>query len=66
MRPWGIEDVRIVGDIVIGSLLANGLRLIVVKAFIEPTAVYLGRKAYRQADKALGGALPDWIPPNDQ
>ena len=56
---WGWDDLRIVGDIVLGSLLAGGLRLVVLKAFIEPAAVFLGQNAYKQVDKALGGRLPD-------
>lgn len=56
---WGWDDLRIVGDIVVGSLLTSGLRLVVAKAFLEPAAVFLGQKAYKQADKALGGRLPD-------
>jgi hypothetical protein len=56
---WGWDDLRIVGDIVLGSLLAGGLRLVVLKAFIEPAAVFLGQKAYKQVDKALGDRLPD-------
>lgn len=62
MISWGLDDVRIVGDIVVGSLLASALRLIVTKAFLEPLAAHVGRQAYRKADKALGGVLPDWIP----
>jgi hypothetical protein len=56
---WGWDDLRIVGDIVVGSLLASGLRLVVAKAFIEPAAVFLGQSAYKRADRALGGRLPD-------
>jgi hypothetical protein len=56
---WGWDDLRIVGDIVLGSLLTSGLRLVVAKAFLEPAAVFLGQKAYKQADKALGDRLPD-------
>ena len=63
---WGGDDVRIVGDIVVGSLLASGLRLIVVKAFLEPAAMFIGREAYRRADRALGDRLPDWVPPDHQ
>jgi hypothetical protein len=50
-----------VGDIVLGSLVAGGLRLVVLKAFIEPAATFLGQRAYRQADKALGDRLPDFF-----
>lgn len=60
---WGLDDVRIVGDIVVGSLLASGLRLVVLKAFLEPAATFIGQQAYRRADAALGDRLPDWIPP---
>jgi hypothetical protein len=63
MPTWTGDDVRIVGDIIVGSLLAGGLRLVVMKAFLEPAAVFIGRVAYRRADVALGGRLPDWITP---
>lgn len=43
---WSLDDVRIVGDIVVGSLLANALRLVVLKAFLEPAAAFIGRYAY--------------------
>jgi hypothetical protein len=33
---WGWDDVRIVGDILIGSLLASGVRLVVVKTILKP------------------------------
>ena len=63
MPTWTGDDVRIVGDIIVGSLLAGGLRLVVMKAFLEPAAMFIGRVAYRRADAALGGRLPDWISP---
>lgn len=56
---WGADDIRIVGDIIAGSLLAGALRLIVLKAFLEPVATYIGQTAYRRADQALGNRLPD-------
>jgi hypothetical protein len=59
---WGWDDLRIIGDIIAGSLLAGALRLIVLKAFLEPVAAYIGQQAYRRADKALGDRLPD-LPP---
>lgn len=58
---WTWDDLRIVGDIVMGSLLAGGLRLIVLKAFIEPAATFIGQKAYRHADRVLGDRLPDFF-----
>jgi hypothetical protein len=59
---WGWDDLRIIGDIIAGSLLAGALRLIVLKAFLEPVAAYIGQQAYRRADKAMGDRLPD-LPP---
>ena len=59
---WSWDDLRIIGDIIAGSLLAGALRLIVFKAFLEPVAAYIGQQAYRRADKALGDRLPD-LPP---
>ena len=56
---WGWDDLRIIGDIIAGSLLAGALRLIVFKAFLEPLATYVGQQAYRRADLALGDRLPD-------
>ena len=53
------DDVRIVGDLVVASLLASGLRLVVIKAFIEPAAVWLGQRGYRRLDAATGDRLPD-------
>jgi hypothetical protein len=54
-------DLHLVADVVIGTLLAGGLRLILLKAFLEPAAAFLGQRAYRRADEALGDRLPDWI-----
>jgi hypothetical protein len=59
---WGWDDVRIVGDILIGSLLASGVRLVVVKAFLEPAAVFIGQRAYRGVDRLSGDRLPDLFP----
>jgi len=59
MIHWSRDDVRIIGDIIAGSLLAGALRLIVVKAFLEPAALFVGRHAYRRVDDAMGGRLPD-------
>ena len=56
---WGWDDLRIIGDIIAGSLLAGALRLIVLKAFLEPIATYVGQQAYRRADRALAGRLPN-------
>jgi hypothetical protein len=52
------EDGRIIGDIVIASLLASGLRLIVMEAFIKPAAIWAGRRGWHALDWALGGRLP--------
>lgn len=61
MPTWGADDVRIVGDIIVGSLLAGGLRLVVIKAFLEPAAVFIGQTIYRRADQLSGDRLPDWF-----
>jgi hypothetical protein len=52
------EDGRIIGDVVIASLLASGLRLIVMEAFIKPAAIWAGRRGWHALDWALGGRLP--------
>jgi hypothetical protein len=52
-------DLHTVADVVIGSLIAGGLRLVLLKAFIEPAAVFIGRGAYRRVDEVLGDRLPD-------
>jgi hypothetical protein len=59
---WGLDDVRIVGDIVLGSMLASFLRLVIAKAFLEPVATWAGQEAYRRADAMSGDRLPDWVP----
>lgn len=61
---WGWDDLRIIGDIIAGSLLAGTLRLILFKAFLEPAATFIGQSAYRRADRMLGDRLPDWVPPS--
>jgi hypothetical protein len=56
------DDTRIVADIVVGSLLARWLpaavKLIALKAFIEPAAVWAGRSKYRWLNQLAGGRLP--------
>lgn len=58
---WGLDDVRIIGDIIAGSLLANGVRLVVLKAFLEPAAAFIGKYAYNRADALSGDRLPDFF-----
>jgi len=53
------DDGRIITDIVLGSLLANGVRLIVLKAFLEPAAFWAGRHGWHFLDRLLGDRLPD-------
>ena len=66
MSHWNADDVRVVADIVAGSLLASLLRLIVLKAFLEPAAMWAGQFAYRRADAVLGDRLPDLFTPDHQ
>lgn len=61
MPHWTGDDVRIVGDIIFGSLLAGVLRLVVVKAFLEPAAIFVGQTIYRRADQLSGDRLPNWF-----
>ena len=56
---WTVDDLRIVGDVVMASLIGGALRLILLKAFIEPAATWLGQKGYQRLDKATGDRLPD-------
>jgi hypothetical protein len=41
------------------KVVEAGIILILVKAFIEPTAVKVGQFIYRKLDDSLGGKLPD-------
>lgn len=58
---WTLDDIRIVGDIIVGSLLAGGIRMVILKAFLEPAATFIGQQAYRRVDVAVGDRLPDWF-----
>lgn len=53
------DDSRIITDIVLGSLLASGVRLILLKAFLEPAAFWAGRRGWHTLDRLLGDRLPD-------
>jgi hypothetical protein len=64
MAHWSGDDLRIIGDIVAGSLLVKILQLIAMKAFIEPIATRVGQSAYRRVDAASGDRLPDLFPPS--
>lgn len=58
---WGGDDIRIIGDIVVGSLLAGAVRLVIVKAVFEPVAIWIGQMACRKIDDAVGDRLPDLL-----
>ena len=57
------DDTRLIADVVIGALLGRWLppvlRLIALKAFIEPAAAWAGQAPYHWLDRLLGGRLPD-------
>lgn len=53
------DDARIVGDVLIGSIVAGGLRLILLKAFLEPIAAAAGRRGWAWADRLMGDRLPN-------
>lgn len=59
MIHWGLDDIRIVGDIVVGSLLASILRLIIDEGLFKPAARWAFRAGYEGADRMAGGKLPD-------
>lgn len=54
---WG--ELRLIVDFMLANLFLRVLRLIATKAFLEPLAVWAGRKGYKWADKMAGGKLPD-------
>jgi len=51
------DDGRLIADIVIGSFVASGLRLIAQKAFLEPAAAWAGQTGLKKAWQLLRGAL---------
>lgn len=53
------NDGRIIADIVLASLLASAVRLIVLKAFLEPAAIWAGRRGWHFIDRLMGDRLPD-------
>lgn len=54
-----MSDLRLIADFMLANLLLRILRLIVTKTFLEPFAVWAGRKGYKWVDKLAGGKLPD-------
>lgn len=53
------HDIVTIFDVAIGSLVAGGVRLIVLKSFLEPAAFWAGRKGWHFLDWALNDRLPD-------
>lgn len=60
-QQWLIDEARLTVAIALASLIANGVRLVFVKAFLEPAAAWIGRYAYRRVDELSGDRLPDWF-----
>jgi hypothetical protein len=65
---WGSDDVRLILDLLgfqavfaVVKRFGPALRLWVMEAYIKPALVFIGQKAYRKADDAMGGALPDFL-----
>lgn len=52
-------DARVIGDVLLATLLAPVVRMIAMKAFIEPAAAWAGRRGWRIIDQALNDRLPD-------
>lgn len=57
---WLADEARLTAAITFASLLASGLRLIIMKAFLEPAAVFIGRTIYRRANHLAGNQMPNW------
>lgn len=53
------NDARIIGDIVLASILASAVRMLLVETFIKPGLIWLGQRGYRIADWVFGDRLPD-------
>ena len=54
-----MTDLHVVVDVLLASLLAPALRLIVMKAFLEPAAGWAGRRGWDALDRLLHDRLPD-------
>ena len=59
---WLVDEAQLTVAIAGASLIASVIRLVALKAFIEPAAVFIGQVAYRKADKLSGDRLPDFFP----
>jgi hypothetical protein len=59
----GSDDTRLVLDVVLGSIaarwIAAALQLVILKAFIEPLAIWAGRSPYQWLDRLLNDRLPN-------
>lgn len=57
------NDTRIITDIVLASIaarwIAAALQLVLLKAFIEPLAIWAGRSPYQWLDRLLHDRLPN-------
>lgn len=68
---WGQDDLRLIGDAVALSALlpllrlatrlaGQGIKLIALKAFLEPLAAQTGQQGWQRVNRLLGGRLPQW------
>ena len=57
------DETRLIVDVVAGSIaarwIAAGLQLVLLKAFIEPLAIWAGRSPYQWLDRLLHDRLPN-------
>jgi hypothetical protein len=53
------HDAILILDVVLASLLTPLVKLITLKAFLEPAAFWAGRRGWRVLDKVLDDRLPD-------
>lgn len=54
-----MSDLHVIADVLLASLLAPAVRLIVMKAFLEPAAGWAGRRGWNALDRLLNDRLPD-------
>lgn len=68
MPRWTGDDVRIIVDglaVVTGGLILRALAMLAVETYIKPALIWLGIRAYQNADQLSGDRLPDFFPKKD-
>jgi hypothetical protein len=55
---WPGDDLRVMAEMVLATMLARPLQIVLVKAFLEPAGAFLGTKAWGRLRDLSGGRLP--------